>query len=450
MMLDVTWLCAGGVLAHAVIHGRSAPWEPWRTALTLAIAASASLAFVLAGVYGGRRRTRTVVAYITVVMLLIVVAAVQVLPLVNADPKLTLLWLDAWLLAALLLMATSRALMYRWLRRGEDGRALVPRVIVAGQARHLARWAAPRRNGGAAYRIVGATGITGTPEERSSLAGLPQLEGHEELVRRARAKQFDELWLALPMSDHAAIQAYVCSLQHDFIDIRLLADAQELPLFNPAATRFGDAAFIDLVTSLREDDASWLKPLFDRMFAAAALMLLSPLMVMLAVAVKLSSPGPVFFRQRRKGMDGREFTILKFRSMHVHAEEAGKLTQARPGDERVTTVGRFLRRTSLDELPQFINVLLGQMSVVGPRPHAIEHDDLYMRLIDGYMYRYRIRPGMTGWAQVNGLRGETARVESMARRVAMDLFYIQHWSFWLDLKIVAMTIVKGFTGKNAY
>jgi putative colanic acid biosynthesis UDP-glucose lipid carrier transferase len=186
------------------------------------------------------------------------------------------------------------------------------------------------------------------------------------------------------------------------------------------------------------------------MFAAAALMLLSPLMVMLAVAVKLSSPGPVFFRQRRKGMDGREFTILKFRSMHVHAEEAGKLTQARPGDERVTTVGRFLRRTSLDELPQFINVLLGQMSVVGPRPHAIEHDDLYMRLIDGYMYRYRIRPGMTGWAQVNGLRGETARVESMARRVAMDLFYIQHWSFWLDLKIVAMTIVKGFTGKNAY
>jgi putative colanic acid biosysnthesis UDP-glucose lipid carrier transferase len=172
--------------------------------------------------------------------------------------------------------------------------------------------------------------------------------------------------------------------------------------------------------------------------------------LLIAVLVKCSSPGPVFFRQRRKGVDGQEFTIFKFRSMSVHKEVAGQLTQASKNDKRITPIGRILRKTSLDELPQFFNVLLGQMSVVGPRPHALEHDDFYMRLIDGYMYRYRIKPGITGWAQVNGARGETPKVESMARRVSLDLFYIQHWSFWLDLKIVAMTIFKGFIGKNAY
>jgi putative colanic acid biosynthesis UDP-glucose lipid carrier transferase len=136
--------------------------------------------------------------------------------------------------------------------------------------------------------------------------------------------------------------------------------------------------------------------------------------------------------------------------MRVHEEKSGMVTQARKNDSRITPVGGFLRKTSLDELPQFINVLLGHMSVVGPRPHAIEHDDFYMRLIDGYMYRYRIKPGITGWAQINGARGETPQVETMARRVMLDLFYIQNWSFWLDMKIVIQTIFRGFTGKNAY
>jgi len=180
------------------------------------------------------------------------------------------------------------------------------------------------------------------------------------------------------------------------------------------------------------------------------LLFLLPLFGILALCVKASSPGSVFFRQRRKGVNGKEFDILKFRSMHVHCEPRGQLTQACRNDRRITPVGRFLRKTSLDELPQFINVLLGHMSVVGPRPHALEHDHFYMHLIDGYMYRYRIKPGITGWAQINGARGETAKVECMARRVALDLFYIQNWSFWLDLKIVVMTIFKGFAGKSAY
>lgn len=136
--------------------------------------------------------------------------------------------------------------------------------------------------------------------------------------------------------------------------------------------------------------------------------------------------------------------------MRVHAEETGVVRQASRNDSRITKVGAFLRRTSLDELPQFFNVLFGQMSVVGPRPHAIEHDDLYKELVDGYMYRYRVRPGITGWAQVNGYRGETRKVEKMAARVKFDLFYMQNWTFWFDIKIILITLVKGFVGRNAF
>ena len=185
-------------------------------------------------------------------------------------------------------------------------------------------------------------------------------------------------------------------------------------------------------------------------FAAAALIALAPVMIAIAITVKLSSDGPVFFKQRRKGVDGRVFEIYKFRSMRVHQPKDGVVEQAKRGDPRVTRVGAFLRRTSLDELPQFINVLRGEMSVVGPRPHAIEHDNLYQPIVQGYIHRYRIKPGITGWAQVNGFRGETERVEKMEQRVAHDLYYLRNWSFQLDMRIILATIFKGLRHTNAY
>jgi lipopolysaccharide/colanic/teichoic acid biosynthesis glycosyltransferase len=177
---------------------------------------------------------------------------------------------------------------------------------------------------------------------------------------------------------------------------------------------------------------------------------LSPLLAVIAVAVKLSSPGPALFRQKRKGADGRIFTMYKFRTMRVHTEAPGILRQAVRHDPRVTKLGAFLRHTSLDELPQFFNVLRGDMSVVGPRPHALEHDDLYRNVVAGYIHRYRIKPGITGWAQINGYRGETDRIEKMERRVAHDLYYLGNWSFGLDMRIIAATIVRGFVHSNAY
>ena len=191
------------------------------------------------------------------------------------------------------------------------------------------------------------------------------------------------------------------------------------------------------------------KELFDRLFSFVILLMLSPLLSAIAVAIKLSSPGPVLFRQLRHGVGGKAFTCLKFRTMKLHLEQ-GKVTQAMTNDPRTTRVGRFLRKTSLDELPQFINVLMGDMSVVGPRPHAVQHNDYYSHEIQRYMFRHKVKPGITGWAQINGCRGETDTLDKMQRRVDLDIYYIRHWSFWLDMKIVFWTAFRGWSGKNVY
>ena len=177
--------------------------------------------------------------------------------------------------------------------------------------------------------------------------------------------------------------------------------------------------------------------------------LISPVMLAVALAVKVSSPGPVIFRQRRYGLDGQEIIVYKFRSMTV-TEDGGQIVQARKGDARVTRVGAVLRKTSLDELPQFINVLQGRMSIVGPRPHAVAHNEMYRGLIKSYMVRHKVRPGITGWAQVNGFRGETDSLDKMEARVRCDLDYLRNWSLRLDLYIIWRTVRLVFRDSAAY
>ncbi|KVK83889.1 undecaprenyl-phosphate glucose phosphotransferase [Burkholderia ubonensis] len=280
--------------------------------------------------------------------------------------------------------------------------------------------------------------------------GVSVIGDWDELMRRIRGGAIDEVWLTLPMSHESRIQRIVRALRDEFIELRLLPDLRSVAVVEHALTDVLGMPAINLATTPRSAPDQWVKFAFDRVFALVVLIPLMPLLAMLAIAVKLSSPGPVLFRQRRKGIDGREFEILKFRTMRVHRTQPGMLRQASRNDARITPVGAFLRRTSLDELPQFFNVLFGQMSVVGPRPHAIEHDDFYRQLVDCYMFRYRVRPGITGWAQVNGYRGETRKVEAMAARVKFDLFYMQNWSFWFDIRIILLTIVRGFVGRNAF
>jgi len=177
--------------------------------------------------------------------------------------------------------------------------------------------------------------------------------------------------------------------------------------------------------------------------------LITPIMLIIAIAIKLTSKGPILFKQYRYGLKGEQIEVWKFRTMNV-CENGQKVTQATRNDHRITKVGKFLRKTSLDELPQFINVLTGKMSIVGPRPHAVVHNEEYRELIPGYMLRHLVKPGITGWAQINGWRGETDNLYKMRKRLEFDLEYMREWTLWLDIKIIIFTIFRGFTDKNAY
>jgi Undecaprenyl-phosphate glucose phosphotransferase len=278
----------------------------------------------------------------------------------------------------------------------------------------------------------------------------PRFSDHASFARFVREQGIAELWLALPLTEERAILKLVNEFRDDLINIRLIPDVRSLALFEGRVTSLLGLPTINLAASPLPPNAMLKKELFDRVFALCALIGVSPILLACAIAVKLSSPGPILFRQRRTGADGCVFRIYKFRTMRLHEQKAGALEQARGGDSRITRAGAYLRRTGLDELPQLINVLFGHMSVVGPRPHSLEHDDLYQHIVSGYIHRYRIKPGITGWAQINGFRGEADRIEKMEGRVALDLYYMRNWSFMLDIKIILATMVKGLAHANAY
>jgi len=269
---------------------------------------------------------------------------------------------------------------------------------------------------------------------------IPEYVGHHGI---------DQIWIALPLRDAGDIARLQHLLRNTMVDIRWLQDMRDLQILNLSCRTLYGFPVMDL-NCMKPSAAGHIeKYIFDKVFSLLALAALAPLMLLIMAAIKCDSRGPVFFVQPRIGLNGRQFNVFKFRSMHVHAP-VGVLRQAARGDERVTRVGRFLRRTSLDELPQFINVLLGDMSVVGPRPHAVSHTELYRQQLDVYMVRHRAKPGITGWAQINGARGETDTLDKMIRRVQFDLYYLQHWSLWMDIRIVLWTACKGWTGNNVY
>jgi len=229
--------------------------------------------------------------------------------------------------------------------------------------------------------------------------------------------------------------------QPEFIDI-------DMP-----SSGFSALAGVPMLNVFERPLTGWgnvLKAIEDKALGAALLAAALPLCLLIALVIKLGSPGPALFRQTRYGFNNNEFTVFKFRTMHADAEADASVPQATRGDARVTCVGAFLRRTSLDELPQLYNVLRGDMSLVGPRPHAVPHNQQYAALIGDYLSRHRVKPGITGWAQVNGLRGEIASPEIMKLRVQHDIHYIEHWSLLLDIKILLLTVLVGFVNKNAY
>ena len=286
-------------------------------------------------------------------------------------------------------------------------------------------------------------------ERRGSVPQGELLGSLDELASYAKSHHLDLIYITLPMVSQPRILNLLDELRDTTASIYFAPDIFLSDLIQARMDAVGEIPLLAVCETPFYGVNGLIKRTSDIVLASTILLLIAPLMAAIAIGVKWSSPGPIMFKQRRYGVDGREIVIYKFRSMTV-LEDGSEIRQAVQGDLRVTPFGAFLRRYSLDELPQFINVLQGRMSVVGPRPHAVAHNEMYRKLIKGYMIRHKIKPGITGWAQVNGLRGETDTLDKMARRIEHDLAYLRNWSLRLDLEILVKTVFVVLINPDAY
>jgi putative colanic acid biosynthesis UDP-glucose lipid carrier transferase len=361
------------------------------------------------------------------------------------------LWMAYWFgysVCALLLFRWLSASLTRLLLLGQ---AKPIRVLIVGEgafAQSVAQKARDAQDSN--WEIVGIISpFDANLRVANSDSTAVSLQEMEALVSDP-GSGIEEIWIAMDHTGMHKQEAVIRVLQSSCLTVRYVPDLSMITLLNHVPSEVAGMTVINLNASPLTGHNTLIKAAVDKLIAIAALLVLAPLLIVIAALVKLDSAGPVFFRQNRHGWDGRVIQILKFRTMRHVLPMPDDAKQARPNDPRITRVGRFLRKTSLDELPQFINVLRGDMSVVGPRPHPLALNRSYAGRIDAYMQRHRVKPGITGWAQVHGLRGETETLEKMQRRVEYDLYYIEHWSLWLDFRIIILTLVAGWGGNNAY
>ncbi|MGF1553665.1 MAG: undecaprenyl-phosphate glucose phosphotransferase [Paracoccaceae bacterium] len=360
-------------------------------------------------------------------------------------------WLVAFAVAATVSLVTTRLLACQALqalgRRGVIGRRLV--VLGTGeQARQFLRRLAAINP---YFTSVDGVFAASADPAIDALEDHPVLGGFEAMIAHARTHSIDDIIIALPWSEEALVAETLEALRELPINVAVSTDLLGYQLqFRPV---MGAASQLPVFEVVQRPISGWsflLKALEDYVLSALIVLALSPLLIVVAVAIKIDSPGPVFFRQKRLGFNNHAFEIYKFRSMY-HREIPEHVTkQAQKHDPRITRVGRFIRRTSIDELPQLLNVLNGTMSLVGPRPHALDHNEDYGRRIRGYFARHKVKPGITGWAQVCGLRGETEAIGKMKARVDHDIYYAENWSLLFDLKILVLTAMVVLFQKNAY
>ncbi|VAV95991.1 Undecaprenyl-phosphate galactosephosphotransferase, partial [hydrothermal vent metagenome] len=356
-------------------------------------------------------------------------------------------WLVAWSAATLIVIALARIIAARLLRSMiGDGGIFSRRIAIVGATKLGARFA---EHVGAAENGISIVGLFE--------AGLPDNgDDHDEAVAgdlsalelAARNGEIDDIVIAAPRASRAEMDRLARRLSSLPVSISICPNTHWLDHTGGAVTSVGGASVLSLYRRPLEGWGSILKTIEDFVLGAILLVALSPVLLLVAIAVKLQGKGPILFAQQRHGFNNAVFRIYKFRTMTV-AEDGEAIQQAQKDDVRITPLGKFLRRYSLDELPQLFNVIRGEMSLVGPRPHALAHNHQYAQLIENYSGRHKVKPGITGWAQVNGYRGETSENELMEQRVNYDLSYIDSWSLWFDFKILLMTIMAVVFPKNA-
>lgn len=288
------------------------------------------------------------------------------------------------------------------------------------------------------------------PEERTDIPmGAPYLGAMDKLQAYVKNNGIDLIYITLPISKQQRVLDLLDKLHDTTASIYFTPDIFVYELIQARMDNIGDMPLVALCETPFSGLNGVLKRVSDILFSIVILVLISPILLIISMAVKMTSPGPILFAQKRYGLDGEEIVVYKFRSMTV-LDDGNEIKQATRNDVRVTKLGAVLRKYSLDELPQFINVLQGRMSTVGPRPHAVAHNEMYRGMIKGYMMRHKVKPGITGWAQINGCRGETDKVEKMQRRIEYDLDYLRNWSLGLDAIIVLNTIITVFKTDDTY
>lgn len=399
----------------------------------------------------------TILGWSGAVMILIVV-----LFIFKTTEDLSRLWLGVWYLGGAIVLLAIRIVTSLILNRIRIVDALLPRVLVIGTRERLEAAVDCLVSGNSTIRVHAAVGIDHmlTVHQPSGEVGKLDSTSLETLVADG---VIDHIYLTFPPRESAHVQQVLRILRHLPIEVSWILDPIEVGWvlkYLPGARALNHVdthnSGLPVLRLLQRPLDGWryiFKCTEDRILAAVALVFVAPMMLAIAVAVKLDSPGPILYRQLRRGFSRQSIKVLKFRTMYIeHCDTVDHihLKQVTRGDTRVTRLGRILRRTSLDELPQLINVLMGEMSIVGPRPHAVSHDAYYANRIDNYLERHRVRPGMTGWAQVCGCRGETKTIDEMRRRIEFDIEYIDNWSIWLDFKIIFQTVIIVALDRNAY
>jgi putative colanic acid biosynthesis UDP-glucose lipid carrier transferase len=384
----------------------------------------------------GRRLRRLIAGWAVVLLVLISLAA-----MLKTTDYFSRIWFGTWAILSTLGLALAVLLTHVAAVRKRNRHRQSHPVVLVGSGPAAARLEHRIRTDPASDMVIAARfgeAWSGEPTRPIS-----------ELAAYVAGNRVHAVWIAVPWEDKHTLDDSLAALRESVVDVNVVPDLEQYRLLNQGISEWGGLPVISLAGTPMTDSERRLKTIFDWLGALVLVVVLSPLLLLFALLIKLSGPGPVFFRQLRHGIGGESIKILKFRTMKLHREAPGQVTQATPDDHRVTAIGRFLRRSSLDELPQLFNVLKGEMSLVGPRPHAIEHNDVFKSQIPKYMLRHKVKPGITGWAQVNGFRGQTDTPEKMALRIQHDLWYIQNWSLWLDLKILLMTPLV-LVHRNAY
>ncbi|MFV0280372.1 MAG: undecaprenyl-phosphate glucose phosphotransferase [Rhodoblastus sp.] len=454
-LVEFCLIVALGFGAHIVYLGFA--WSSDVTVAVVSIAALALVAFQALGVntVPALRDPRRAIARIAAGWIFAFLLAFAAIFFLKHDLSYSRIWLLSWFVVGFIALAFDRAVISIVVRRMTASGSLERRAVIVGggpASEAILRELAAQRH--TDLRICGVFDDRDDDRSPDVVIGFPKLGAIDDLVEFARRTRIDLIIFTLPITAEARILQMLRKLWILPIDIRLAAHANKLRFRPRSYSWIGSVPVIDVFDKPIADWDVVIKGMFDRIVGAVLLVLLLPVMAFVAAAVKLDSKGPVLFRQKRYGFNNEEIEIFKFRSMYADQLDHDVVKQVTRSDPRVTRVGRFIRKTSLDELPQLFNVVFkGNLSLVGPRPHALQAkaaEHPYEIVVDGYFARHRVKPGITGWAQINGWRGETDTPEKIQKRVEFDLYYIENWSLVFDLYILAATPLTLIKAKNAY